>query len=257
MYYGLTVLAPGETSASAKFARVKIRNWLANSASATDRRMARNIDVTSTYYGPGVVAAVRRFQRSKHITADGIIGPKTWLVFGYQFHHLLELPGYSFRGIPWTNGVVMIDGNWLNVKAARKLQQIRAAKKWTGSVYSGYRPDWYQAILWRAAVKKYGSEAAAAKWVARPGTSNHRHVGPKGAVDLTNPAQVLNARVGFYQPMSWEDWHLQLRGAHTTSRAAGVRGIFDGEEFEPTPDEIEAATHYIDTFLIPNLPGAA
>jgi len=41
-------------------------------------------------------------------------------------------------------------------------------------ITSGYRSDAYQQKLWANALKKYGSESAARKWVAKPGGSAHR-----------------------------------------------------------------------------------
>src|ERR1700749_931647 len=53
---------------------------------------------------------------------------------------------------------------------------------------SGFRTIAYQATLFQKAVMKHGSEAAAARWVARPGSSEH-HTGLAIDVgDEQNPA---------------------------------------------------------------------
>ena len=43
------------------------------------------------------------------------------------------------------------------------------------SIYSGYRSDEHQGRLYQDALEKYGSPAAARKWVAPPGKSQHNH----------------------------------------------------------------------------------
>lgn len=83
-------------------------------------------------------------------------------------------------------------------------------------ITSGYRSDAYQQKLWDAAVKKYGSEAAARKWVAKPGGSAHRTgraldigVGGKAVKSGTAADKWLKAnatKYGFY-PYSAEAWH--------------------------------------------------
>lgn len=94
-------------------------------------------------------------------------------------------------------------------------------------VVSAFRSIERQRVLFEAAVKKYGSVAAARKWVAPPGKSNHgpRVDGYGTAVDLGLPgiqavsgqwppnieAHVnrIAARHGLYSPMAWEDWHFE------------------------------------------------
>lgn len=108
-------------------------------------------------------------------------------------------------------------------------------------VVSAYRPPEYQAKLYQAAIKKYGSPKAAGKWVAPPWRSNHGPVldedghrvpygegkGGKwgGAVDLGIPGHAavkgqwpadlelkvhgLAALHGLFFPMAWEDWHAE------------------------------------------------
>lgn len=94
-------------------------------------------------------------------------------------------------------------------------------------VVSGFRSVERQRQLWEAAVRKYGSERAASKWVARPGRSNH---GPKVdgfgiAVDfgirgvrslrgqwpqeINDWFKALAAEHGLFQRMEWEDWHYE------------------------------------------------
>lgn len=94
-------------------------------------------------------------------------------------------------------------------------------------VVSAFRSIEYQRILFERAVKKYGSERKARRWVAPPGKSNH---GPKvdgygTAVDFGTPGykavsgqwpeeleskvNAICARHGLRSPMEWEDWHFE------------------------------------------------
>ena len=105
-----------------------------------------------------------------------------------------------------------------------------------GKVYlvSGYRSPERQAQLWAAAVKKYGSAAAARKWVAPPGKSNH---GRGIAVDLGGDlalAAKLAAQHGLARPMRHEPWHFEPSGARAKS---------DPEAYTTPPDD-PRHTHY-------------
>ncbi len=80
-------------------------------------------------------------------------------------------------------------------------------------INSGYRSPQRQAQLYAQAIKKYGSEKAARKWVAPPGRSNH---GRGTAVDLGfSNAKVrqqvhANARkYGLHFPLAHENWHIE------------------------------------------------
>ncbi len=68
--------------------------------------------------------------------------------------------------------------------AAQAFQEMQKAAATQGVrlvPISGFRPRAYQAGLFRRAVERYGSEEAAARWVAPPGCSEH-HTGR--ALDL-------------------------------------------------------------------------
>lgn len=94
------------------------------------------------------------------------------------------------------------------------------------TVVSAFRSLEHQKRLWDAAVKKYGSAAAARKWVAPPGRSNHGpkvdgygiavdfgvsgvHADSKGQwpQEVNDWFRALAKRHGLYQRMEWEDWH--------------------------------------------------
>lgn len=80
-------------------------------------------------------------------------------------------------------------------------------------IMSGYRSVARQRELFEAAVRKYGSPAAAHRWVAPPGRSKH-NIGL--AVDLTYATDLARVwvhanarRFGLHFPMSWENWHIE------------------------------------------------
>lgn len=84
-------------------------------------------------------------------------------------------------------------------------------------ISSAYRSPQRQAELWQGALAKYGSEAAARKWVAPPGRSNHNH---GQAVDLKylDPSALDYVRqnaqkYGLHLPLSNENWHIEPIGA--------------------------------------------
>ena len=52
---------------------------------------------------------------------------------------------------------------------------------------SGFRPISYQEGLWKRAIKRYGSEKAAARWVAPPGHSEHATGWTLDIGDLDHP----------------------------------------------------------------------
>jgi D-alanyl-D-alanine carboxypeptidase len=79
-------------------------------------------------------------------------------------------------------------------------------------VDSGWRSQAYQERLLHDAISKYGSEAAAARWVATPDTSPHVSgqavdVGRSGAAWLA----VHGASYGLCQIYANEPWHYELR----------------------------------------------
>jgi LAS superfamily LD-carboxypeptidase LdcB len=83
----------------------------------------------------------------------------------------------------------------------------------TFEVSSGWRSDEYQRQVFEQAVAEYGSEAEAARWAARPGTSVHEQ---GGAVDISNPAATAwlsrhGDSYGLCQIYANEPWHYELR----------------------------------------------
>ena len=102
---------------------------------------------------------------------------------------------------------------------AALLEALRSAAKQAAGhgveiyVNSGWRSKEYQTQLFTQAVAKYGSEAHAARWVARPGTSVHEaggavDVGPEDAAAWLS---LHGAKYGLCQTYTNEPWHYELR----------------------------------------------
>ena len=84
-------------------------------------------------------------------------------------------------------------------------------------INSGYRSVALQAQLWAGALKKYGSEAEARKWVAPPGHSQH-NAGNAADLKYLSPeaqkwAHENAAAYGLAFPLSNEPWHVEALGA--------------------------------------------
>jgi D-alanyl-D-alanine carboxypeptidase len=99
-------------------------------------------------------------------------------------------------------------------------------------IKSGYRSPERQRFLFDRAVRKYGSVAAARKWVAPPGRSQHNlgnavdlHYGSPAAM---RAAHQLAGQFGLHFPMSYENWHIEPIGARggksTPARTAAEAG---------------------------------
>lgn len=97
-------------------------------------------------------------------------------------------------------------------------------------VSSGYRSPERQGELFEAALAKYGSPAAARRWVAPPGHSMHNH-GLAADLKYLSPAardwaHANASRFGLAFPLDNENWHIELAGA----RERGVDGLEDAAE---------------------------
>lgn len=109
---------------------------------------------------------------------------------------------------PWDN----VDANF-----AANLRAMIAESGGRITVVSGYRSPERQSQLWGEALRRYGSEAEARKWVAPPGKSNHN----KGlAFDLGGDLQLahqLAPKYGLVFPMGHEPWHIEPAGTRESS----------------------------------------
>jgi D-alanyl-D-alanine carboxypeptidase len=202
------VIRPGQTHpAVAKLKRAVVEAL----KKQNHDKLAGSINQRSRTYGRSAVHAVKVVQRGKQLKPDGVVGAHTWHALGVNEQVVDEHPP-ALNGIPYEPGLIAVDGRWVDKALGEQLLAQRKAGGWGGVVNSGYRPAWYQKRLWDAAVQKYGSESAASKWVARPGTSRHGKKGGNGAVDVSLGQQLDASTNRLYRPMSWEPWHVQLEG---------------------------------------------
>jgi D-alanyl-D-alanine carboxypeptidase len=99
-------------------------------------------------------------------------------------------------------------------------------------INSGWRSAEHQAELLREAIAKYGSEAQAARWVARPEVSVHVggdaiDVGPTaGAAWLTENG----AAYGLCRIYANEPWHFELR---PSAAGAGCPSTYPDPTYDP------------------------
>jgi hypothetical protein len=108
-------------------------------------------------------------------------------------------------------------------------------------VSSGFRSPERQATLFADAVKKYGSEDAARKWVAPPGKSQHNHGHAADLKFLGDSARKwahANAtQYGLSFPLSNEDWHVEMAGARGGSPGpVGPQGAMGAAGVGPRRD---------------------
>ena len=217
------VLRPGQTApAVSKLKKALVRALLERNHD----KVASVINPASRTYGPRAVHGVKVFQKDKKLTPDGVVGERTWRSLGIKDEVVDKRPPV-LHGVPYEPGLVAVDGRYVDKKLGDQMLAQRKAGRWRGAVNSGYRPPWYQKRLWDEAVKKYGSEQAASKWVARPGTSRHGRKDGQGAVDVSLGEQLDASSNSLSRPMSWEPWHVQL---------AGTREL---EPTEPDPRDLE------------------
>ena len=231
----VALLRPGQTHADVP--RMK-RALIAKLIELGQNQAASLIDPNGKTFGDAAVRAVKEFQRAAGLDPDGIVGENTWKALGVKDEVVDARP--VLNGVPWEAGVIAIDGIYVAEPLARAILAQRKSGKWRGRLNSGYRPDWYQSMLFKAAVKKYGSEAAARKWVAPPGRSRHRFKDQRGAADATDGAALDSASPEIMRPMSWEPWHVQLHGP------GGEEAVVPDEPVSEDPPTAELEQHGVE-----------
>lgn len=118
-------------------------------------------------------------------------------------------------------------------------------------IMSGARSVEHQERLFKNAVKKYGSEAAARKWVAPPGRSNHNHgnavdLGWKDGAFKNAPKEVVawvhkNAeRYGLKFPLGHEPWHIELSSTRGGTKVASVGSGVDPKVIKTMRAEVKS-----------------
>ncbi|MDB5188232.1 MAG: hypothetical protein JWO50_752 [Candidatus Kaiserbacteria bacterium] len=114
------------------------------------------------------------------------------------------------------------------------------------NIVSAYRSPTTQAQLFNAAVQKYGSAAAARKWVAPPpcsaetnavtcgNGSNHNRGLAADLSNITTTIQKASAQFQLHFPLSNEMWHIEPSG--TVNNKTVTPGDEDGTGSAPTND---------------------
>jgi len=228
----LPVLRPGQTHpAVVKLKKAVVQALLERN----HQQVASLINPASRTYGRSAVQGVKVFQRDKQLKPDGVVGANTWHALGFT-EQVVDSQPPALNGIPYEPGLIAIDGRWVDKLLGAQVLAERKAGKWKGVINSGYRPPWYQKRLWDAAVKKYGSEQAASKWVARPGTSRHGRKNGEGAVDVSLGSQLDGSSGLLFRPMDWEPWHVQLTGTREMPE----------EPAEPEPRDLEVPESHLE-----------
>ena len=177
-------------------------------ATPTPRRTALALVVTPLLLGGLVIAAFAGLGLLSGVRALPVVGgPSGTAADG-------EIPAGERVTVHYTDlpAIANLDPELL---AAVQSAAADAAAEGEGEflVTSGWRSPDYQQRLLDDAVRVYGSEAEAARWVARPETS--RHVSGDaidiGPFDATYWLSLHGAAYGLCQIYANEPWHFELR----------------------------------------------
>ena len=129
------------------------------------------------------------------------------------------LRGFAVPGIaPNVNGLNRDFASKVRDMLLDMPQEERVQVQITSAARTNERQD----QMWQAAKAKYGSEAAAAIWVARPGNSNHE---TGLAIDIKTTSESARrwmhsnaSRFGLRFPHAHEPWHLEPISARRNVR---------------------------------------
>jgi len=122
-------------------------------------------------------------------------------------------------------------------------------------INSGFRSPEHQGRLYDAALKKYGSETAARKWVAPPGKSQHNHGGAAdlqfGSDEARTWAHNNALDFGLNFRMDYEPWHIEQQPDHKQDQkdalgshySAALLGEQNSSEEQPTLTDEEPSAN--------------
>jgi hypothetical protein len=163
-------------------------------------------------------SSVRTFGEVLHGNSNGVLGAQDGVI--------PETASVFDDGIP---AVAKLDGDLRG--ALRQAATDAQRDGVTIRITSGWRSPEYQDQLLREAIDKYGSAAAAERWVATPDASAHVS-GDAVDVSSNRAASWLSrqgARYGLCRTYANEAWHFELR---PDARSAGCPGMYA----DPTQD---------------------
>lgn len=106
-------------------------------------------------------------------------------------------------------------------------------------INSGYRSEERQRQLYEAALRKYGNEQEARRWVAPPGRSQH-NFGKAVDIGFLSPRAKAwvhenAAQFGLHFPMSHEPWHIEMKGRRSVASPVGAVPV-SSSGTSPVPD---------------------